>query len=763
MTYVNRILATLILVSPLVSFLGVTVGTTSTAYAQPKKKSGKTATTLPARKGGTKASAPGEATPVANEGESAPDEIETLPRKNVINVDSKNAIRLNYGRSEWNRDATKIDEAIIFMREGASGRVVQIQAEETAPDSAVFSGTYSINWQSIEAMRPEFYAPPQKLLADMNGRMKITQMIDSKELRRLPFVMRRDPITGIQNIELFDTVDQARAAYRAYQSEQQLLEAMKNKTLQSTKNKNAGTYAERDQTVDTALLAERAALEKIAKDLNERVRLSQIEMQRLSELIKKFSALTPAERAKQKREAQALADQAMIDYRADRFAQARDSFDKAVELDPTNRSYYFQYGVTLYKLTDYNRSLVYLDLAEGKDVPIIERDFYRGLNYYQLKDSKNALEAFTKVVDAKDSEISPSANFYRGLLYFDKKNWDEARKEFQTVLDTSNDPALDERAEAYLENIIRQQQIEAERAHRWTLNGTFGLIYDDNVLTSSDSDRDRGTATDLEAYRTLLSGSARYRAIYEKEYELAVQLDAMTMFSVDKTFQRKQTLTNADPTVLGLSVPWTYKSVFLGKGYKFDFIPGYESTIMSSDNNETKPIYNSYIGGFQNLVVMNERWYTNVNLEIRKDMYNMSTSTGDDDSTALKTKITWSNINFLEDKKQIVLSEVAYTSNDALGKNVIFNRFDLGVGYVAPWRWNTTFITKLNYFLLTYPQNSTGRIDNDYTLLLGASRPWTEKLLLGLNGTYAINNSNVSAYQYKKFNLMLTLTANEAF
>ena len=72
-------------------------------------------------------------------------------------------------------------------------------------------------------------------------------------------------------------------------------------------------------------------------------------------------------------------------------------------------------------------------------------------------------------------------------------------------------------------------------------------------------------------------------------------------------------------------------------------------------------------------------------------------------------------------------------------------------------------VAKLSYYLLTYSENPSGRIDNSYSLTVGASRPWTEKLTVGLTMNYTINNSNVNASQYKKFNSMINLTANDAF
>ncbi len=699
------------------------------------------------------ASAPSDSASDESESVGGTDTIETVGRRSGVSLASKNAIRLNYGRNNWNQSATKVDTAAVFLREGTSGRIVQIEVEESAPDSAVFSGTYSIKFSDLEGLNVEFYAPPQNLLTDLTGRKKISQMINSKELRRLPFVLRKDPVTGVQNVELFDNADQARNAYRAFQAEKELLVALKNRLDQ------------RNQTLDTAMLAiEKAEFEEVSRNLAERVRLSQVETQRLAALLQSYSQASPEERAKRKVEAQKLADQAMTEYRANQFPEAKKSFEAAVDLDPTNRGYYFQYGVTLYKIEDFNRSLVYLDLAESKAVKQAERDFYRGLNFYRQRDSNSALTAFEKVVNAKDPEISPSSRFYRGLIHFEKQRWAEARTEFQLVLDESNDPVLDERAEGYVEQALRMQQIEAERAKRWSLAGTFGAMYDDNVLLSSDSDRDRGTATNAAAWRTLLQGTAKYRAIYEDTSEWAVQLDAMTMYSVDKDFQTVQSISNSDATIAGLTAPWTHKGVFMGKGHKFDLVPGIETTYMSIENNEWKSIFNSYVLNFQNLFVISDTWFTNVNVDLRQDVSGLSASTGDDDSTAFKSKISWSNINIpFEDKKQLVLSDLGYTVNSSLGKNGVFNRLDLGVGYIRPWKWDTTFNSKLSSYILTYPENATGRIDNNIGLTLGLSRKVGEKLTSGLTTNYQINGSNVTANQYKKLTAMITLTATEAF
>lgn len=673
-------------------------------------------------------------------------------RAERVSISARDAVRVNYGRKEWNRDPLKIDSATLFMREGDTGRVVQIELEETAPDASVFSGIYSISFRDLEGFRVEFYAPSWEDMKTEDARLKFVQKVAQREVRRNPFVMRRDR-TGLQNIEVFDTADQARSAFRAYQSEQQLLVALQNR------------LEKKDQVLDTAQLAmEQEELEIASKNLAERVRLGQLETQRLAELTRAFLALSPAERAQRKKRSQELQAQALAEYRVERYQQAVDLFGQAIELDPTDRSNFFQYGVARYKIEQFNRAVVYLELAEGPSVNPVERDFYRGLCFYRLRDSISALSAFQDVEKSNDKVLSPSASFYRGMIYFERKRWTEAKDAFQGVLDKSSDPKLDERAEAYIEQILRLQQFEAERSRRWILTGTIGEQFDDNVILSSDSARDQGAATDAIGYRTLLMGSARYRPIYEADHEFAAQLDVLTMYTVDKSFQRAQALSNSDPTIVGVTLPWTRKGLLRGKGHKMDIIPGYETTIMSIERNESKSILNSYILNFQNLLVMNETWFTNINLDMRQDNSTLSSSTGDNDATALKVKLSWANINFpFEDKKKLLLSDVGYTINNSKGKNVFYNRLDLGIGHVRPFYWDSNLNLKLAYYQLAYSQNSNARVDNDIALTVGFSKKFAEQLTGGWTTTYTINNSNVSANQYKKLTSMLTLTMQSAF
>jgi tetratricopeptide (TPR) repeat protein len=671
-----------------------------------------------------------------------------------VPLNAANMIRLNYGYPQWNKNSTKIDSASLLMRDGATGRVVQIHLEETEPDSSIFSGVYSIKWQDVEKLQVEFFIPPQELLVDEKGLKKVTTMIQNGELKRRPFIVRRAP-NGQQSVELFDTREQAYTAMKAYKAEQQLAAQV---------SQGPKKFPTDDQVEAARVAAELKAKAVAAAAAAERMRLEQLAAREKEEALARQQALQESERKARAEQAAKLAQEALADYNAGRYTEAKQKFDKAIELDPSNKNYYFQYGVALYKTDDFNKALVFLNMADGAGVNTAEKMFFVGLSHFRLKEFTSAATAFDKVAAAKNPDLSPSAQFYKGVALFELQKYAEAQPAFQAVLDTSKDPALDERAEAYVEQILRIMQFEAERSRKWQFSATIGEQYDSNVILSSDSARDAGSATNIEGYRTLLQGSGRYRPVYDEKHEFAVQLDLMGMFTVDKSFQSAQTLRNADPMMYTLTAPWSYKGLVAGRGYKFDAVPGYEGIWMSLEGDTNKEIINSYLLNLNNLFVMSDTWFANVNLEMRRDNSKLSSSTGDDDATANKVKLAQSNLFFVSaDKSKILTADGGITMNLAQGKNNTYQRYDLAVGWIQPFYWDTSINTKLGYYLQSYPDRTTARTDNDVSVSAGLSKKLSEKVSAGFTANYTVNQSTDESNTYKKWSGMLTLSALNAF
>ena len=675
-------------------------------------------------------------------------------RRSRISMSTGGAVRINYGQPRWNQSAQEIDTATVIMREASSGRILQINLSETAPDSSLFSGLYSINYQNMEKLETEFYIPSQEVLAQKDGLLKVTQKIQAHELARNPFIMRRLP-NGEQSIEIFDTKEQARAAMKAYQAEQIVM-------LQNQKPVKFPS----DQDLDAEKEArERKEREDAARAVSERARMEQIEAARLADLIAKQNAMTENEKKAKREKASGLANEGLAFFKSEDFTTARGKFEEAVNLDPDNHYFYYQFGVSLYKTGDFNRALVFLALPPSKDVNLVERNYFVALTHLKLKENDAALKSFDDVIASKDASMGPSAQFYKGVIFYDSEKYDEAQAAFQAVLDSSNDSKLDERAEAYIEQILRARQADEERKRRWSISAAIGEMYDSNVLLSSNSQRDAGTALDAAGWRTLISGSARYRATYTETAEFAAQLDAVTLYTLDKTFKSEQSLRNADPTVVTLTLPYTVKGVLFDRAHKLDIIPGYETTIMSIENNETKPIILSPMLTFANLLVMNEGWYNNLNFEIRDDISKLDSSINDNDATALRFKLGTTNLVYMNDKKdRVLIPEGSIAMNQAKGRNASYERLDLGVGYLLPVMKDTTANFKLAYFFLQYPEKVPAtRTDNSYTLTAGLSRRLSEIWNAGILGSYNVNASNEDANTYNKFTALLTLSAAYGF
>jgi tetratricopeptide (TPR) repeat protein len=671
-----------------------------------------------------------------------------------LQVDAKNSLRINYRSKEWNTSSSQVDGAVIVMREGASGRLVQIDLTETAPDSSEFSGLYSITWQNIQSLQIEFYIPPQDLMKKPDALKTLGAMIQSKELKRKPFLLHKN-IGGQQLVEVFDTREEAQEALKTFQAEKQAL-LMKDQKPQNLLS---------NQEVDTANIAADLQVQKMAAaNAAERFKLNEAESQHRQDMKNKFSSLSTAQKTQAKKQAEKTAADAMALFQHEKFDESRTAFQKAADLNPESPSFLFQEGASLYKMDRFNQSIVLLNLADGPSVRGVEKAYFMGLDFFRLKEYNSALKSLDAVIAYKDPALTPAAKFYKGIVYFEAKHWDDAQKAFQMVLDESQDKKLDETAEAYINQILRIRQFEAERAKKWLLTATLGEQYDSNVLLQSDSSRDTGTATNTEGWRSLFLGSFRYRPTYEEDHEFAVQLDTVTMYSVDKDLKGDQTLRNADPTVLTLTLPYTRKGTLFGKGHKLDITPGYEDILMSVEDNTTKVIIQSYTLGISNLFIMKDNWFANYNLELRQDNSKLASSTGDADSTALKMKLTNGNIFLVsDDKSKIVTADIAYTLNQANGINSTYNRYDLAVGYILPTYWETSTNLKLGYFNQAYPQLVGGRTDNSYTLTTGFSKKINDIWSSGFLGSYNINDSTVDANQYKKWTALLTLSASVGF
>lgn len=669
-----------------------------------------------------------------------------LPKKASV---ANRGMAISYGSPSWNTDSTKIDSAYLMMRDKNTGKIVQIQLEESEPDSSNFVGRFSISHGEASKIAPEVFIPSPEMRGEENNK-KLFEMIQSGKAEGKPLVWKEKE-NGQTLVDVYDTKAQADAAQSAFDTEKKAEADIKKKKMLKS--------AASDQALAAAQQAERKAmLDKLAMEAakreTDRVRMEQIEKQKAEEREKASKALSEAERAARKAHASKLNEEAVALYIKGDFVGAETKFRQAVELDPENKQIYFQYGITLYRNNKFNEALVVMKLADVDKSKETEKRYYMGLIHYRLKELKPALTEFGTVSKAGDKSLSPSAEFYAGLIQFTLENYDAAKKSFETVIDTSSDPRLDEQAEQYLDQIANAMAYKKMRENKFTLTATVGAMYDSNVLLSPDNAGDQGSATDTKDFRLLTTADLEYRPIFKEHHEWFAKANASLTNSM------KDESAIADPWVYSLALPYSYKGTMGKKGIKATLKPGYEILYMDPTNTGTKSnIQSSYYLTADTTFVMSQTWFANYSLEYRADDSKLASSTGDDNSDATKYTLKTTQSFFLDKaRKEAFMANAAYVMNDATGKEARYGRIELGATYVRPTKWNASWLGGLTLYQLKYDDATEARTDINTTLMTGFSKPVKEWVTWGVIGTYTKNDSNIDDNEYSRYMIMTTAT-----
>lgn len=671
------------------------------------------------------------------------------------NMQGSKNIRIYYASSSWNKDSSQLDSAFLFFRDGRSGKTAKILIEETEPDSSTFQGNFSIGWAQMDTFEPEVYIPPENLRGDsQNSLAKFYQLLNTKKVTQKPVVFRVSP-EGQTILDVYDTPEQAQQAQQAYQKEAELAQQaeLAKKSLSQPVPHSAAVEVAKNK--ERQVVMDQMAKEA-AKREGDRIRLEQIERQRMEERIKQQKMRDEKARMARQAQAREFAEAALDLYRLGQYKEAEENFRNSVELDPENKDYYFKYAITLYRNDKFNESLVIMKLVPEDPSLTDEKNYYMGLIHYRLKEFDSALTFFNKVQQSHNVQLAPSATFYKGLILFTQEKFEEAKPAFEWVIDASQDPTLDNRAEEYLEKIAQLIIYNKNKKKKFLVNATVGANYDTNVLLASDNVNSQGSATKEADYRLVLGGGGEYRWIYGDVHELSTKINSSYLRS------SKSELSIADPFQNTLTLPYVYKGNLLGKGFRLNVSPGYETLNMPVETDGPQEnILNSILLTIDNTFIMSDRWYSSYVIDVRQDDSRLTSSVGDNDADALKYSLKTTQM-FFRDKslKRAVIGNLGLVENDAKGSNKKYFRIEGGVTYTAPVRKDDSWNLGLAVYTLNYPSADDHRKDTDVSLTLGYAHPFYEWLLTNLSVNYTNNQSNVTDNQYSKYSFMATSTIN---
>lgn len=678
---------------------------------------------------------------------------ENSERRAVIR--NTKTLSVYYKKLSWNQNPTKIETGYLYLRDRNTKKLIELNLTETEPDSSIFNVDFPIGVVKQANIAAEIYSAPQTMLKGKNRLKTMETLIEDKSVKRKPFLLRVLRRKG-QIVDVFDSKDEAIASYNSYKKQMGIdadgteSDSIIQVTNQETPNKK--------KVIDTSTLQSLFMANENNLDANNeknkelREVLKGMEEKRRSSIKNNAKSWSRTKTSRNTNIATDLIKKAVKGIKKQSYTESMNSFFKASDLMPKSGDVYEQYGVSLFREKKYNQAIIILNNSTPSSKRTMEKEFYLGMSYYQLKDYESAITHFDKVIQANDKSFAATAAFYKGTALIELMKFDESRKAFQYVLDNSTDPNMDKRAENFIEYALDRKALEEKRSNWFFIDGVLGLIYDSNIVFAADQARDQGLATNVEGWRFLAQATAKARPFYTDTDEISVAFDLTAMKSVDEDFSKNTTAEQADPYIFAIGVPWTHRGTLSGRGYFFDLTPSYQNIIMDLDGTGNETITKTIQLDFDNTLVVNKNWIAKGDLSLSSNDSKILTDETGADSFASTLKL--SSIFILnKDLERYLIPEFAYRINNANSSSYSFNRMDLAVTYTSSifevFMWNS----RAAYYLANYENNRT---DNNYTLSTGLSARLSSHWNWGLMASYIINDSTTN--DYKKYNVVSTFS-----
>jgi tetratricopeptide (TPR) repeat protein len=710
-----------------------------------------------------------------------------------IKIDLTQSIILDYLSRSWNQDSKKIDRGLVVLKETSSNSLILLEVTETSPKSSRFLGTYIFDPTSpVTEGTVEIYIPPRKISLQKTQKDQkeiLTQMIQDRILVRKPYFFRRE--LGQQKLTVYDSKAHALEAYRYFVRSGEsrriinpnLLETQALAQSQSLSQKkeqealpeilpslppvttdspeaphlsdesgssSSSTPSNPSTSSDSLSTPPKKALQSLVPEniLEEEALLKQQQ----EEKAQKIKTLKEEEQNRQRELAQKRVEEGLALYSQGLYAEASEKFNEALNLDPLNKSFYYQYGVTLFRLDQYEKSAAYLNQSEPSNT--YEKSLFLGLNYLKLKKTDLAYSSFDQA--QKDPRLSVTAQFYRGVINYNKENWNLAQKQFEEVLDQSQDPKIDQASEYYIEQILNMKKYQELQSKKWTLTGTLGSSYDSNILTVSPN----AVPTNLNGFRAQYGFNLEYRPIFNETHEFLGQISFSDMYSMDSGFVGSSTFQNIDPLITQILFPYRWKGSFQNKMTQLGVSPYWRSIQMNADGVGQREVTLSSTGlNLDWTLVQSEQLTSLYSLDLRQDLSLMET-TPDENQSASFFGFNTTQTYFYNpaDSSQAFMGDLGFARNQAKGRNQKFQSFNVGLGYLQPGYFQALWIGKLTFTQRDFFEHTLGRKDTLINATILAQKQLSRRLQASTLLSFNKSISTLSFLTYDQFLLMGQLT-----
>jgi tetratricopeptide (TPR) repeat protein len=497
-----------------------------------------------------------------------------------------------------------------------------------------------------------------------------------------------------------------------------------------------------------ALGQESEFVSSVPRDISAMLRAQLIVQNFRDRLTLQYQKLSPGAREENQARALSAFNLAQAQFEKENFMEARKAIEQVIRLDPLNDQYFYSYGVILYKLNLFRRSLAVLNMLESTSINQVELTYYEALDHMNLKEDDLAYSKFISVRDEKDEQLSAIAAMYAGVLAKKKEDFTEARNNFEFVLDFSKDPKLDQKAEDSIIAVNQMEQFQAQAKKKWGYSFYTGAIYDGNVLNISKANQVTSTA----AYRLMYGGLLSYKALFTQKRSLLPQITYSDIYSVNTKFKSDATIQSADPMQVEVSVPYRYQFTISKKAATWYISPAYQKLYMSYNEAGRELVFDSaYIASS---VTVNQftNWISDYRLEFSKDTSHIVPASPADEQSATKYNIVISQTRWLDTigKKNLSV-DLLFSQNKADGSNMEYRKYILSVGSSIPISEQWLGYGRVDYLNTDYNNSAFGRLDKGFVATVGGYRSLGTNSSVNLSVQYYSNSSTVSNYDYDKF------------
>lgn len=620
------------------------------------------------------------------------------------------------------RDPTgEVEERLIRVKEVESGKVTQLTLEKDPSTPQVWTGYFII----------QFFAGDNS-----------TKTLDFQTGSGESFFAYIAQEKTVQKVTLFKTPEELAlfevgiAEEKAKQAEKQLA-----KQIQVAKPKAAAAPVNKEKIEQ--LVRQQSQMQETTQ-----LSLEEAQAKKRMALLEQQQKMSQEQKKKKKAEAAALAASADGFYAKGKYKDAEKLYSQATELDPEEEAYLYRYGVSLYKVGNYNKSLATLSSADVESDQALEKDYYVALNHLKLKDYDKALKKLVEIREENSPTLSPMASFFAGNIELQQQKFPAARKSMEYVIDNSKDPKLDRSAEEMLEQIDRLESYYESKKEKYRFTAFAGLQYDTNVLNVAENN----VSTDVKAWRLNYGGTAQAILYRSMTSDVGLKLSYTDYYSVSSSFQNDATLQAADALDLGVTIPYHQEIKVGKKQMNLEVIPGYKNIYLATSGGSrsvavtTTELATTVSAPIQSDLLMSGR------LDLGSDVSHLESSTGDDDLSGSKVGITVTPIYILDVKGEKTLSwDLSYLLNNANGKNYKYNKIGLAATYSYPTFYKGTGSLRADYAIQDYAEATTARKDTNIALTVGYNKDLTKKWNMNLSLQATSANSDVETYKYNKF------------